>query len=185
MKDFQRQQTNPFGGSPAPSVTEVDAALYGTVDVPVSGRIVSKPIEIMQIRADLRQPRRAVPPVVRLHWDGKGAIVPNLLDQWQQVAEKRAGIRIDVPSILNGKEGLPEIDQAPAVTQEFIALCRLAQSIHKDGVKNGLLAGLLGVSEIGPCCRIESNVPSCSIRPGPRADPAGPTYSESCSFTSS
>ena len=136
MKDFQRTGGNPFGGSPTPSVSEVDAALYGSVDVPVSGRIVSKPIEIMSIRADVRQPRRAVPPVVRLHWDGKANLVPELLAQWQEVAEKRAGIRIDVVSILNGRESLPEIDQAPAVTQEFIALCRLAQSIHKDGLIN-------------------------------------------------
>lgn len=135
-REFQRNAGNPFGGSQAPTVTEVDAALYGTVDVPTSGRVVSRPIEIMQIRADVKQPRRAVPAVVRLHWDGRAAMVPALLDQWQELAEKRGRFRLDVVAIINGKEGLEDVDQAPAVTQEFVALCRLAQSIHKDGLIN-------------------------------------------------
>jgi len=108
----------------------------GSPDIPDSGRVVARPTAIHLIWADVKQPRRAIPINIRLHWDGNPANVRELLTDWQRVADKEAGAALDVVGLLNGEgEGL-NADNFPSVAQEFLALVRLAQGIKADGLIN-------------------------------------------------
>jgi ParB-like chromosome segregation protein Spo0J/preprotein translocase subunit YajC len=108
----------------------------GSVDVPDSGRVVARPTPINTIHADVKQPRRAIPINIRLHWDGNPASVPHLLMDWLRVAEAEAGTSIDVVALLNGEGDGIDSDKFPSVVQEFLALARLAQGIKADGLIN-------------------------------------------------
>lgn len=108
----------------------------GSVDVPDSGRVVARPTPINTIHADVKQPRRAIPINIRLHWDGNPASVPHLLMDWLRVAEAEAGTSIDVVALLNGEGDGIDSDKFPSVAQEFMALARLAQGIKRDGLIN-------------------------------------------------
>lgn len=101
-----------------------------------TGRVVAKPLVIHNIWADVKQPRRAVPGLIRVNWDGNPAMVQDLLNHWLLVAEQKAGKHIPVVDILNGRgEGFAEEDAHPYVA-DFIKLLRLAQSVHTDGLIN-------------------------------------------------
>lgn len=108
----------------------------GSPDIPDSGRVVARPTPISAIWADVKQPRRAIPISIRMHWDGNPASVPDMLKQWCIVAQEASGVEIDVVALLNGQgEGL-NTDNFPSVAQEFLALVRLAQGIKADGLIN-------------------------------------------------
>lgn len=95
-------------------------------------------LPITNIWADVKQPRRAIPGLIRLNWDGDPAMVADLLQRWQQVAEQKAGKRIPLVDMLHGRgEGFAEDESAnhPYVA-DFIKVIRLAQSIHTDGLIN-------------------------------------------------
>lgn len=108
----------------------------GSIDVPDSGRVVARPTPISTIWADVKQPRRAIPINIRLHWDGNPASVAQLLTDWLRVAEAEAGSPIDVVALLNGEGDGIDSDKFPSVAQEFMALARLAQGIQRDGLIN-------------------------------------------------
>lgn len=132
----------------------VDAAIYGGGQGSLSdleGRMVARPTPIMEIGADVRQPRRAIPASVRLYWDGNPATVPSLLRQWEQVAAGAAGKALDVASLLvSDGEGL-DVEALPPVAAELAALARLAASIDQDGLINPIT-----VIELGGRLLIES-----------------------------
>ena len=122
------------GGSDLQSVA--DEIYGGSAEIPDSGRVVARPTPISTIWADVKQPRRAIPLNIRLHWDGNPANVRPLLTDWLRVAEAEAGSAIDVVALLNGEgEGI-DTDKFPSVAQEFMALLRLAQGIKADGLIN-------------------------------------------------
>ncbi len=108
----------------------------GSADIPDSGRVVARPTSILQIWADVKQPRRAIPLSIRMHWDGNPVSVPDLLRQWHQVAEESAGAAIDVDMLLNGQgEGI-DADKFPSVAQDYLKLVRFAAGIKADGLMN-------------------------------------------------
>lgn len=109
--------------------------IFGKSEVPDVGRVVARPTAIMDIWADVRQPRRAIPLSIRMHWNGNPADVPALLKQWHAVAEA-AGADVDLEALLKGEgEGI-DTDKLHSVAQEFIALARLAAHIHANGLIN-------------------------------------------------
>ncbi|MBZ0293926.1 MAG: ParB N-terminal domain-containing protein [Anaerolineae bacterium] len=131
---YRNQQSgiDPFDRTPEAA----DKAIFGTgaTEAFPETRIVATPTDVMKIWADVKQPRRAVPASIRMHWNGNPDDVAELLNRWYMVAKSRAGVEIDILEILNGRgEGL-EVDQKPAIYQEYIELLWLAQSIHKDGL---------------------------------------------------
>ncbi len=125
------------GSEPAGSLAELD-----------SGRVVARPTSIMAIHADPKQPRRAIPASIRLHWDGDPLEVVPMLGSWHVIAETAenerrakldpplAAITFDVIALLNGEgEGL-DTDKFPSITQEYLSLVRLAAGIKADGLIN-------------------------------------------------
>lgn len=139
MSILRSNARNALGGD-SPSMTDVDQAIFGTpggsLDQLDTGRVVAKATPISSIWADVKQPRRAIPINIRLHWDGNPASVPQLLTDWLRVAEAEAGTSIDVGALLNGEGDGIDSDKFPSVAQEFMALARLAQGIKRDGLIN-------------------------------------------------
>lgn len=122
----------------APTMEEVDEAVYGRLNVPASGNQVAKPIALVDIHPDLTQPRRAVPLAVRGQWDGDPEDIPGLLGNWHLMVKKVSPIDIDVLTLITGAtEGLlnPPKENNPVV-DEYNDLISLAASIHRDGLAN-------------------------------------------------
>lgn len=120
-------------------IRDVDAMGYGAVDLPESGRIVSKPIDINKIRPDLRQPRRAIPMVVRGAWDGDPDEIEDILVTFHEYAESEYGA-IDVKAVLMGtakKWDVPQEDSTDSpVFKKYALLLTLAGNILNEGLTN-------------------------------------------------
>lgn len=137
--NYGEGKSNPFAGEAAPSFTEVDAAIYGPVDIPESGRVVAKPQPIDQIWPDMKQPRRAIPLAARGQWDGNPDDLAAVLAGWQEQAERAAGYAIDPFELVrNAGEGLlVDAETSPVVT-EYLELLALAASIERGGLTNAI-----------------------------------------------
>lgn len=131
----RKEKMDMFGGGS--DLEALDNEIYGgSPEIPDSGRVVARPTAIMAIHADVKQPRRAIPISIRMHWDGNPLEVPQLLGQWRAVAEQAASTAFNVAMLLKGEgEGL-DTDKFPSVTQEYLSLVRLAQGIKADGLIN-------------------------------------------------
>lgn len=123
----------------APSLQDVDKILYGESVPPASGRVVAKPIDIMQIWPDLKQPRRAIPALIRGKWNGDPYLVPDLLGNWKLAVQRLIQERFPpFDELLTGMAAFPEeIENDPrTLVQGLVSLIRLAHSIHQDGLIN-------------------------------------------------
>lgn len=125
---------DPFaGGTPA----DVDAQIYGGESLTEldTGRMVGQPINIMDIWPDMKQPRRAIPLVVRGQWDGNPELAAAVLSDWHQLAEHDLSDMIEVRYLLRGldKEYTRE-DEAAAMG--FVDLVGLAGSILHEGLNH-------------------------------------------------
>jgi preprotein translocase subunit YajC len=127
------------GGDDLQTVTD---EIYGASEIPDSGRVVARPTPINTIWADVKQPRRAIPISIRMHWDGNPAGLIALFKQWHQVAEDAAGVPIDIEALLNkgtlsDDEGnLIDTDKLPSIAQGFIELIALAIDIKAIDLTN-------------------------------------------------
>lgn len=139
MFDPKGQKLDMFGSAEAVSPRVVDQEIFGGngIEIPDSGRVVAKPTPIMAIHADPKQPRRALPITIRMHWDGNPLDVTGMLAQWQSVAEAAYGQSIPLEALLNGEGEGFGADDCPPITQDYLALVRLARSIKaKPGLIN-------------------------------------------------
>lgn len=127
------------GGDDLQTVTD---EIYGASEIPDSGRVVARPTPINTIWADVKQPRRAIPISIRMHWDGNPAGLIALFKQWHQVAEDAAGVPIDIEALLNkgtlsDDEGnLIDTDKLPSIAQGFVELIALAIDIKAIDLTN-------------------------------------------------
>lgn len=127
---YSANKQNPFAGGNAAG----DEHLYGARPsmVKTSGRIVAKPIPLSEITPDPRQPRRAIPSLVRAA--APGSDIATLLDIWLARAIEIQGERIDpVPHIMGTGTPPDEVDLAP-MTKHLLDLYGLAGSILRDGL---------------------------------------------------
>lgn len=133
----RKQFDNEIGGLPGQDFSVEDAAkkIFNLrADEGYEGRAVALATPIDQIWADVKQPRRAVPASIRLHWNGNPGDVLELLNQWHIIASKIA--TVDIYAILQGNgEGI-QVENAPPIFTGYVELLRLAASIRKDGLIN-------------------------------------------------
>lgn len=134
LRDKARSALGGDGLDPA----VVDEAIFGTgsLDKLNTGRIVAKPIDIMDIWADVQQPRRAVPPTIGLHRTGSPDEVADLLTAWHTAAQMASQTTIDVEALLRGEGEGVDADNKPSVYLDYIELVRLAAGIARDGLLN-------------------------------------------------
>lgn len=134
-------------GDESNSLEQVADEIYGPSKGPAleSGRVVARPTPLNEIWADVKQPRRAVPASIRLHWDGNPGQVATLLDEWRMAGERLVGQTFEPDRLIKGLgEGMP-LDEWPALARDYVELCRLAASIRTDGLLNPI-----NVAQIGP-----------------------------------
>lgn len=120
------------------SLDEFADAIYGEPPAPEldTGRLVARPLALADIWPDVRQPRRAIPASIRLHWNGQPAHIPQLIDEWHAIASSLAGIEIDRAAILTGRGDGLDTDGLPPLAEAYISLLRLAQDIASVGLSN-------------------------------------------------
>lgn len=136
MTKQRSERMSIFGGD---DVQTVANEIYGgSSEIPDSGRVVARPTAIDQIWADVRQPRRAVPLNIRLHWNGNPAKVPTLLEQWHEVAMKVLGQDLFINLLLEGEGDGMDTDKFPSVAQDFMELVHLAHDIRTIGLTNAI-----------------------------------------------
>lgn len=133
------QSTDPFNAG-SPTFRELDAAIYGEVDMslPASGSLTASPIPLMDITPDPTQPRRIIPVSVRGQWDGTAEGIPRLLAHWHRVASMYAPEKIDLAALLTGRGEPMELaeDSSRPVLIDYLELISLAASIKAEGLTN-------------------------------------------------
>jgi hypothetical protein len=141
-------QENPFDQPVDNKLIQFDQATFGALPgVPDSGRIVAKPTSIYAWRADLRQPRRAIPANVRGDWNGDGMAVPEVLAVWIGHVKRVLGVDVPMEKAVRGEWERPAEINDPEITA-FIELLDLAASIYKEGLINPI-RGAKGLIESG------------------------------------
>lgn len=126
---------------------QFDQQVYGALpNIPDSGRIVAKLTSIYAWRADLRQPRRAIPADIRGEWDGTALQVPELFGTWISHAQRQIGAEIPMEKAVRGEWERPDISEP--ITVALVELIDLAASIYKDGLLNPM-RGANGMIESG------------------------------------
>lgn len=129
---YEAGKSNPFEQD---ELRAFDAQTYGAVpDVPDSGRIIARPIQLESVYPDLRQPRRVIPASVRAGWDGDPIEMPTLLGNWHLIVEHKLGRELDLPNLLAGVD--LEIKTEDPIVEQYFEVLRLAASIHADGLQN-------------------------------------------------
>jgi hypothetical protein len=146
-KQYEAGKINPFE---VPYQTDIspsgiDAGTYGDDALAGLGldkvpqRMAAKPTSINAIWADRKQPRRAIPALVGINWNGNPDDVRELLNNWHLIACKKAGRDVDPMRIIKGTVGddeSPDVDGASPLFAEYVALVQLAKSIYMDGLIN-------------------------------------------------
>jgi hypothetical protein len=143
-------QATPFNlteETSAPTMQEADSDLYRTskFDQLDAQKITATLVSIFQIYPDVTQPRRAMPSLVRAHWDGNAESIGNLLDWWAQIVnEERAQNRVaevfDVLDLITAtsKPETPddELVSVGYLEAAYLEIIQLAASIRRDGLTN-------------------------------------------------
>jgi len=137
----------------APTLTEADAATYGTVaDMPSSGRIVARAVPILELRPDRSQPRKMLPVELRGMWSGRSADAPGILTTWIDMVWSALGtseLPRDIKRMIEsgGDSDLPASEEI--LIKHFFELVGLAGSIYREGLNDAIHATRGGIIESG------------------------------------
>lgn len=142
-KDFG---TNLFSnGQPDVDIQEADEQIFGNGLQAKSSYVRARQIDLMTIRPDLAQPRRAIPLSVRGGWNGDPREIETLLRLWRMRAESEfsfdvQGMITESSSTASSDEGEQTIvvvpDDLSPLTKGFIELVQLAADIRRSGLTN-------------------------------------------------
>lgn len=114
-----------------------DAAIFGELRDRGASQMVARSTPVVQIWPDPKQPRRAIPAVIRGDWVFHPDEVGEVLNHWIVMAGEEAGEPLDVVSlVVRGGEGLDVPERGLQVYAELVELIRLAASIHRDGLNS-------------------------------------------------
>jgi len=135
--------SNPLdmGGNPPlpPTMEEVASEMYGALDLPTNRNPRPRDTKLVEIKPDVKQPRRIIPAMIRRGWTGDVAKIPNMIREWRAAAERELGKPIDMVLLLDKQGDGREADKdIPPIADEYLALCALAASIKRDGLANAI-----------------------------------------------
>jgi hypothetical protein len=134
------------GGEDEADIHAIDEAIYGSgLSGASGGTMRAKRLNLMRVRPDVAQPRRAIPLGIRGGWDGDPSMVSTLLDLWRQYAEREFRHSLDVVGMLSetsvtiegdhGHEVKDYIhDDLSPIAKGFIDLVQLAADINRVGL---------------------------------------------------
>jgi hypothetical protein len=127
---------------PQANLHEVTDAIFGSdLRKQEERQIRAVPIHIKSIYPDIRQPRRAMPSMVREQFSGDPAQLGAFFDQWAHwVRQERATLGVDTafsvePFVLGQEEAARNEAQGP-IEAALMAIVELAASIYRDGLTN-------------------------------------------------
>jgi hypothetical protein len=119
------------------TLEETDAAIFGSIDAVDAGRQVAKPVSIFDIYPDLRQPRRAIPSVIRDKWDGSPESIADMLHFWTElITQERDGEVFDIAPYLMAQEEVLRPKVVKPLELAFLELVEIAASIRQHGLTN-------------------------------------------------
>jgi hypothetical protein len=101
--------------------------------------IVAKPISIINIWPDIKQPRRAIPLAVRGEWDGNPEYMPAVLNIWTAMTLGELSADLTLKDFINGSDKVAtalEDVTLPPLTQDYLDLLSLAGDILRHGLEN-------------------------------------------------
>jgi hypothetical protein len=133
---YRNDKVSPLGQEDL-TLEKVDSIIYGASEPPASGRVVGKPIDIMQIWPDVTQPRRVIPAAIRGRWDGNPAEIKGMLVKWQNkiAAMLKPEEQFYAQPILKKEAEIKiNLDEQPRIIQSFVELIDLAENIYEKGL---------------------------------------------------
>lgn len=151
-------QNNPFGSTEetkAVTFEQTDSELFGKIAERDDAKLVAPSVTITEIYPNPTQPRRALPSIIRAHWNGDPKTLGDAFAFWENEvnAERQANgynEHFDVAQLLNTNvDESQEKDATRGPLEEtFLEIIRLANSIHRDGLLNPITAAYMRVERI-------------------------------------
>ena len=120
---------------------EFDQQVYGALpNIPDSGRIVARPIDVYAVRPDIQQPRRILPMVVRDDWNGDPKHVPIVLGRWLEHTQHRIGMKLPMKQVLLGEweNTLTDAQKNEPIVWSFFDIVGLAVTIAQIGQREAV-----------------------------------------------
>jgi hypothetical protein len=132
--------------APETSVTSIDAELFGAIQSIDANRQSASPINIFEINPDPRQPRRAIPHIVRESWSGDVREIEQVFTRWVELVEQERGNQaFDIVAFLNAESDVERPDVMGALEETLLSLIELAVSIRSEGLTNPITVAPLGL----------------------------------------
>lgn len=140
MRDKKKQLEQGLSGGPKDirAYQGLEDAVFDALNDQV---VNDDSLNIMEIRADITQPRRIIPREIRGSWNGMPDGVPALLDRWAHEAGVSASV---VEKMLAGSQSVHSVSGVDPVLDEFAKLIDLASQIFDVGLQQRI-----GVSSVG------------------------------------
>jgi hypothetical protein len=138
------------------SVHDVDQQLFGKLQNVDAGKQVARPVSIFEITPDPKQPRRAMPSLLREHWDGDAKSLPQLFHFWLEAIqqERPSGLPFELSAVFHvNAEETEEPDAAQIdpnvgpMESAFLRVAQLAASIRRDGLTNPITIAPRGANQ--------------------------------------
>lgn len=132
--------------TPDGSTVAIDSALFGAIQNSDANRQSASPVSIFDIMPDPRQPRRAIPYVVRQSWDGNPHDLADLFNRWVGMIEaERGGTPFDVNRYLAAVDDIERPEEIGPMEESFLTLMELAVSIRQEGLTNPITVAPIGL----------------------------------------
>lgn len=140
-----------FGNSQSPpSMDQVTDDMYGWGNIPPLDSIEPSVISIADIEPDPVQPRKAIPNLVRRHWQEQHYGNVDIFTTWELAAQDESGRNFSVKEHLPGMD-IEHSNEAGSIEQSLIDLISLARSIQDKGLINPIT-----VYKVGEVYRLET-----------------------------
>src|SRR6266851_5673787 len=134
----RRRVGNVFAAQPAETISlhEADSAIFGGIAEVDKAKQIARPTSIFEIYPDRTQPRRSVPSIVRLSWDGNPDNIATMLQHWIQLVEQERGRQFLLETYLESGSDAEELADAGPLEKPLLELVAIAASILREGLTN-------------------------------------------------
>jgi hypothetical protein len=139
------QTQKPAADGTTPSTTSIDAELFGALGKVDMHRLSASPVNVLDIYPDPNQPRRTIPHILRVFWNGDGRSLPEVFKQWVKMVERERGSKFDLELHLSAKEDIERNEQPGPLEETLLGLVELAVSIRADGLTNPITVAPMGL----------------------------------------